>query len=99
MEQTRKISTTLTLDPTLIAALDEVAEATDRSRSFVAGRAIQQFLLAEKETSFVTATIERGIALQRKQAEIERERAEEHARQQERVSKSTEEYLRGLDSK
>jgi predicted transcriptional regulator len=44
MEQTRKVTTSLTLDPGLIARMDTVATATDRSRSWVAGEAIRQYI-------------------------------------------------------
>jgi predicted transcriptional regulator len=44
MEQTRKIVTSLTLAPDLLARLDTVATAADRSRSWVAGEAIRQYI-------------------------------------------------------
>ena len=43
----RKVVTSLTLDPALLERLDAVADATDRSRSWTAGRAIEQFLNSE----------------------------------------------------
>jgi predicted transcriptional regulator len=99
MELTRKVATSFTLAAEQIARLDAIAVEQNRSRSWIAGRAIDQFLAGQPKDSFMSATIERGAELQRKQAEIERERAAEHARQQERVLKSTEQYLRDIGSK
>jgi hypothetical protein len=44
MDAMRKIPTTLTLDPMLVHRLDQAAADRDRSRSWLAGRAIEAFL-------------------------------------------------------
>jgi Ribbon-helix-helix protein, copG family len=44
MDAMRKIPTTLTLDPMLVHRLDQAAADRDRSRSWLAGRAIEEFL-------------------------------------------------------
>jgi hypothetical protein len=44
MEAMRKIHTSLMLDPTLVHRLDQAASVRDRSRSWLAGHAIEQFL-------------------------------------------------------
>lgn len=44
MEATRKIHTSLMLDPMLVHRLDRAAAVRDRSRSWLAGQAIEQFL-------------------------------------------------------
>jgi hypothetical protein len=44
MEPMRKVQTTITMDPSLIAQMDQAAEAMDRSRSYVARIAFEEFL-------------------------------------------------------
>jgi hypothetical protein len=44
MDQTRKVVTSFTLAPDLLARLCAAAAADERSRSFLAGRAIERFL-------------------------------------------------------
>jgi hypothetical protein len=47
MEAMRKIHTSLMLDPTLVNRLDQAAAVRDRSRSWLAGQAIEQFLQSD----------------------------------------------------
>jgi ribbon-helix-helix CopG family protein len=49
MEPMRKIHTSLMLDPTLVHRLDRAAAVRDRSRSWLAGQAIEQFLELESD--------------------------------------------------
>jgi predicted transcriptional regulator len=50
MERSRKIVTSLAIAPDLLARLDAAADAADRSRSYMAGLAIETFL-GNSETS------------------------------------------------
>jgi Ribbon-helix-helix protein, copG family len=49
MDPMRKVQTTITMDPSLIAQMDQAAEAMDRSRSYVARLAFEEFLRSRSD--------------------------------------------------
>jgi Ribbon-helix-helix protein, copG family len=56
MEQTRKVVTSLTIDPALVYRLDQAAADLDRSRSWLASRAIETFLRSAGGGAPITPT-------------------------------------------
>jgi metal-responsive CopG/Arc/MetJ family transcriptional regulator len=93
---------TVSVPVDMAARLDAAARATDRTASSIIRLALRAALPEDQETPTMSEILHpavRGATLHQRQIEIERQRAAEHAEQQQRVSQSTADYLRQLSPK
>jgi metal-responsive CopG/Arc/MetJ family transcriptional regulator len=93
---------TISVPESMALRLDAAARATDRSASSIVRLALRAVLPEDQETPSMNEILHpavRGAALHQRQMEIERQRAEEHAEQQQRVARDNADCLRRLDER